>query len=107
MVRNARPLSSLRTAAIRLLTTHALAAHQSREPAASRPRMAGRSRALVLEARDRRPVEQDRAADVRTTEAPRDDGGKPNHRIADGNVFGGRRDTERLPFRALRRARDR
>ena len=48
-------------------------------------------RALVLEARDRRPLEQDRAADVRAVQAARDGGREPHHRLADGDVFGGRR----------------
>ena len=48
MVRNARPLSPFRAAAIRLFAAHPLAAHQPREPPPARPRMAGGRRALVL-----------------------------------------------------------
>ena len=66
-------------------------ADQPREPAPARPRMAGDGRTLVLEACDRRQVEQDRAADVRAVQAARDGGAEPRHGLADGDVFGGRR----------------
>ena len=72
MVRDAGPLSAFRAAAVRLLAAHPQPARQPREPAPARPRMAGDGRALVLEARDRRPLEQDRAADVRAVQAARD-----------------------------------
>ena len=65
MVRDARALHPFRAAAVRLFAAHPLAAHQPREPPPARPRMARRRRALVLEACDRRPLEQDRTADVR------------------------------------------
>ena len=106
MVRDARTLHAFRAAAVRLFAADAQPADQPREPAPARPRMAGRCRALVLEARDGRPLEQDRAADVRAVQAARDGGREPHHRLADGDVFGGRRHAERLPLRPLRRARD-
>ena len=52
---------------------HPQPAHQPRESSSARPRMARRRRALVLEARDRRTLEQDRAADVRPVQAARND----------------------------------
>ena len=45
------------------------------------------------------PVEQDRAADVRAVQAARDGAGEPHRRLADGDVFGGRRHAQRLPPR--------
>ena len=59
---------AFRAAAIRLFAAHAQPAHQPREPAPAGPRMARRGRTLVLEARDRRPFEQDCAADVRAVQ---------------------------------------
>ena len=44
---------------------------------------------------------QDRGADVRAVQAARDDAREPHHRLADGDVFGGRRHAQRLPLRPL------
>ena len=101
------PLPAFRAGAIRLFAADPEPADQPRESAAARQGLAGRRRALVLGERDRREGEQGGAADVRAVQAARDGAGQPHRGVADGDVFGGRRDAQRLPPRPLWRARDR
>ena len=63
----------------------------------------GQTERRFLAARDRRG--QVRAADVRAVQAARDGARQSHRRLADGDLFGGRRDAERLPPRPLWRAR--
>src|SRR6476646_9370659 len=104
MVRDAGALHALRAAAIRLLAADAKPADQPREPSPARPRMAGNGRTLVL-GKGWGPW-QVRSANVRAVESAGNDDREPCHRVADGDVFGGRRHAGRLPLRPLWRARD-
>ena len=71
MVRGGRALSRPRPGAVQLFAADPLAAHQPREPAAARSRMAGRRRGLVpAPGRRRRPTAAPRA-DVRAVPAAR------------------------------------
>ena len=72
MVRGGRALSRPRSGAVQLFAADALAAHQPREFAAARPRMAGRRRGMVPARRPARARKPEARADVRAVPAARD-----------------------------------
>ena len=104
MVRGCRTLPSSRSGAVQLLAADAFAAHQPRELAAARQKLARSGGSLVSTAcRGRR--QQGAAADVCAIQAARYAAEKSHRRVADGAIQGGRRLSDRLASRALRRAR--
>ena len=104
MVRGRRALSRPGPRAVQLLAADPLAAHQPREPAVARSRVAGRRRSVVPA-----PLREHRQcatrADVRAVPAARPETEEPRRRLADGAVQGGRRLPDRLALRPLCRAR--
>ena len=99
MVRDARALPAFRAAAIRLFAAHPQPAHQPRESAPARQGMAGRRRALVLEARHDGRSNKTAPPMFAPFKLREMEAREPHHRLADGDVFGGRRHAQRLPLR--------
>jgi hypothetical protein len=89
MVRGCRALSRPRSGPVQLFAADPLAAHQPRESAPARSRLAGRRGGMVPE--QRRRHQHAPRADVRAVPAARHASGEPHRRLADGAVQGRRR----------------